>query len=36
MSLFLLLASTGCWAQTDSSKVNELNISLNFMTHGEA
>lgn len=34
--LLLLLVSTGCWAQTDSSKVNQLSVGLQFLTHGEA
>ena len=34
--LLLLLASTTSWAQTDSSKVNQLSVGLDFMTHGEA
>ena len=32
--MMLLLASTGCWAQKDS--VNQLNVDLQFLTHGEA
>jgi hypothetical protein len=31
--LLLLLAATGCWAQTDS--LNTLSVGLNFLTHGE-
>ena len=34
--MLLLLASTTSWAQTDSSKVNQLSVGLDFMTHGEA
>ena len=33
--MLLLLASTTSWAQTDSSKVNQLSVGLDFMTHGE-
>ena len=35
--IILLLASIGCWAQTetDSSKVHQLNIGFSFLTHGE-
>ena len=33
--MLLLLASIGCWAQTDSSKVNQLSVGMNLMTHGE-
>jgi hypothetical protein len=33
MSVLLLLAASGCWAQTDS--LNQLSVGLNFMTHGE-
>ena len=32
--MMLLLASTACWAQSDT--INKLSISLNMMTHGEA
>ena len=32
--MLLLLASTGCWAQNDS--INQLNVNLEFVTHGEA
>ena len=31
--LLLLMASMGCWAQTDS--INKISISLDLMTHGE-
>ena len=34
--MMLLLASMAGWAQTDSSKVNQLSVGLDFMTHGEA
>ena len=33
--LMLLLASTACWAQTDSLD-NQFSMSLNFQAHGEA
>ena len=33
--MLLLLASTTSWAQTDSAKVNQLSVGLDFMTHGE-
>ncbi len=33
--MLLLLASTTSWAQTDSSKVNQLSVGLDLMTHGE-
>ena len=33
--MLLMLASTTSWAQTDSSKVNQLSVGLDFMTHGE-
>ena len=33
--MLLMLASTISWAQTDSSKVNQLRVGLDFMTHGE-
>ena len=43
--LMMMMAATGCWAQTDSSsvsgcgqsrqEVNSLNFGLNFVTHGE-
>ena len=36
LMLLLLLVSTAGLAQTDSSKVNQLSVGLNFMTHGEA
>ena len=32
--MLLLLASTNCWAQKDST--NQLNFDLQFVTHGEA
>ena len=35
-TMLLFVASTYCWAQSDSSQVNSLNIGMNFMTHGEA
>ena len=34
--MLLLLASTAGCAQTDSSKVNQLSVGLDFMAHGEA
>ena len=34
--MLLILASAISWAQTDSSKVNQLSVGLDFMTHGEA
>ena len=34
--LLLMLASTAGWAQTDSSKINQLSVGLDFMAHGEA
>ena len=33
--MLLLLASTTIGAQTDSAKVNQLGVGLDFMTHGE-
>ena len=33
--MLLMLASTTSWAQTDSSKINQLRVGLDFMTHGE-
>ena len=33
--MLLLLASTTIGAQTDSAKVNQLSVGLDFMTHGE-
>lgn len=33
--MLLLLASTTGGAQTDSAKVNQLSVGLDFMTHGE-
>ena len=33
--MLLLLASTTSGAQTDSAKVNQLSVGLDFMTHGE-
>ena len=34
-TLLLLLTSTGCWAQKDSSSVNALSVGVNMLTHGE-
>lgn len=33
--ILLLLSYAGCWAQTDSSKVNSLSFGVNLLTHGE-
>lgn len=35
ISLFLLAITGGCWAQADSSSVNQLSVGLNLLTHGE-
>lgn len=34
--IMLWMTSLGCWAQTDSTAVNQLSVDLNFLTHGEA
>ena len=34
-TLLLLLTSTGCWAQKDSSSVNALSVGVNMLAHGE-
>ena len=34
-TMLLLVASLSCWAQPDSSKINQLSVGMNFMTHGE-
>ena len=34
--MLLMLVSATSWAQPDSSKVNQMSVGLDFMTHGEA
>ena len=34
-TMLLFVASLSCWAQPDSSKINQLSVGMNFMTHGE-
>lgn len=33
--MLLLLATTTSGSQTDSAKVNQLSVGLDFMTHGD-
>ena len=34
--MLLLLVSMGCWAQTDTTAVNQLSFRMEVLTHGEA